>query len=455
MIRHRIAWLTLAAVATGCTVGPKYKRPDVPAPPQFRGAETNPAAASLGELKWFDLFQDEALRKLIQQALAANYNVLIAAQRVEEAQGQFQATRSALFPQLNAQGVAARQGTKSPTQSVVGGFGAASWEIDLFGKIRRATEAARADLLATKDNQAAVTIALVSQVATSYFQLLEYDAELQYVRESLVQRHKSAELVKARLEGGVGSKLDYDQALSLVYSADASAALLEKGIEQTENQINFLLARPPGPVERGKILTDQYQPPQVPAGLPSALLDRRPDVRASEQQLVAANARVGVAKAAFFPSITLTAAGGYQSADLLGIVNRAGFAYSMGGTVDLPIFDAGRRQGNYNTAKAYYQEILVNYREAVNGAFHDVSDSLVGYQKAKEYRVAAQHFTETLRDQSHMANLRYVGGVSSYLEVLDTERQRLTGEQQLAQAERDELLALVLLYKSLGGGWQI
>jgi outer membrane protein, multidrug efflux system len=455
MMRHRIAVLTLAGFVTGCAVGPNYKRPDVPAPPQFRGAETAPAVASLGELKWFDLFQDEALRKLIQQALAANYNVLIAAQRVEEAQGQFQATRSAMFPQLNAQGVAARQGTGSPTQSVVGGFGAASWEIDLFGKIRRATEAAKADLLATKDNQAAITIALVSQVATAYFQLLEYDAELQYVRESLVQRHKSADLVKARLEGGVGSKLDYDQALSLVYSAEASAALLEKGIEQTENQINFLLAKPPGPVERGKILTEQYQPPQVPAGLPSALLDRRPDIRASEQQLVASNARVGVAKAAFFPSITLTAAGGYQSADLLGVVNRAGFAYSMGGTVDLPIFDAGRRQGNYKTAKAYYQEILVNYQGTVNGAFHDVSDSLIGYQKAKQYRVATQQFTETLRDQSHTANLRYVGGVSSYLEVLDTERQRLTGEQQLAQAQRDELLALVQLYKSLGGGWQI
>jgi NodT family efflux transporter outer membrane factor (OMF) lipoprotein len=454
-MRRHLAVLTLAAFVTSCTVGPKYKRPDVVAPPQFRGAEANPTATSLGELKWFDLFQDEALRKLIQQALAANYNVLIAAQRVEEAQGQLQATRSALFPQLNAQGVAARQGTKSPTQSSVGGFGVASWEIDLFGKIRRATEAARADLLALQDNQAAVSISLVSQVASAYFDLLEYDAELQYVRESIVQRNASVNLVRARLEGGVGSRLDLDQALSLVYSAQASAALLERGIEQTENLINFLLAKPPGPVERGKALTAQYQPPQVPAGLPSALLDRRPDVRASEQQLIAANARVGEAKAAFFPSITLTGAGGYQTTDLLGVINRSGLGYSVGGTVDLPIFDAGRRQGNYKTAKAFYQEILVGYQQAINGAFHDVSDSLIAYQKAKEYRLATQQFTDTLRDQSRLANLRYRGGVSSYLEVLDTERQRLTGEQQLAQAQRDELLALVQLYKSLGGGWQI
>jgi outer membrane protein, multidrug efflux system len=454
-MRRTVAIITFTAFITGCAVGPNYKRPTVPAPPQFRGAETPGTATSLGEVKWFDLFQDETLRKLIREALAANYDVLIAAQRVEQVQGQLQATRSAMFPQFGASGGAGRDGVKSPTQTIAGGFGVASWEVDLFGKIRRATEAARADLLATKDNQAAVALALVAQVATTYFQLLEYDAELRYVRESLTQRAASANLVKARLEGGVASKLDYDQALSLVYSAQASAAQLEKAIEQTENLINFLGARPPGPVERGKVLTAQYQPPDVPAGLPSALLDRRPDVRASEQQLIAANARIGVAKAAFFPSISLTGAGGYQTADLLGVINRTGFAYSFGGTVDLPIFDAGRRQGNYNTAKAYHQEILITYQKTVNGAFHDVSDSLVGYQKAKQYRAATQQFTETLRDQSRLANLRYRGGVSSYLEVLDTERERLNGEQQLAQAERDELIALVQLYKSLGGGWQI
>ncbi len=199
---------------------------------------------------------------------------------------------------------------------------------------------------------------------------------------------------------------------------------------------------------------EQPQPPQVPAGLPSGLLHRRPDLQVAEQQLVAANARVGVAKAAFFPSINLTASGGYQTTDLLGVVSRSGGAFSMGGIIGLPIFDAGRRSGNYKVAKAQREELLINYQRAVNGAFHDVSDALVGYQKTKEYTVSQSQLAETLRDQIRVANMRYVGGVSSYLEVLDTERQRLTAEQQLAQAQRDVLISLVQLYKSLGGGWQ-
>jgi multidrug efflux system outer membrane protein len=248
--------------------------------------------------------------------------------------------------------------------------------------------------------------------------------------------------------------VEVDQARSLVASAQATASLLEKSIEQTENLINFLLARPPGPVPRGRSLVDQPQPPDVPAGLPSALLERRPDLRAAEQVLVAANARVGVAKAAFYPSISLTAASGYQSSDLLGVVNRSGAAYAFGGVIDLPFFDAGRRRGDYKAAKARYEAALVNYQGAINGAFRDVSDALIGYQKTREYTRNVEVFAETLRDQSRLANARYIGGVSSYLEVLDTERQRLTAEQQLAQAQRDVLTAVVRLYKSLGGGWE-
>ncbi len=231
-------------------------------------------------------------------------------------------------------------------------------------------------------------------------------------------------------------------------------ALLEKAQEQTENFINYLLARNPGPVARGKSLAEQPQPPQVPAGLPSSILERRPDLREAEQHLIAANARVGVAKAAFYPSINLTAAGGFQSSDLLGIVSKSAFSYSMGGVVDLPIFDAGRRSGNYKTAKAEHEGLLINYQKAINGAFRDVSDALIGYQKTKEYSSNQRILTETLRDQSRLANMRYTGGVSSYLEVLDTERQRLTAEQELAQSQRDVLTSLVGLYKALGGGWQ-
>lgn len=453
-MRSKFSILCIAAILSGCAVGPNYKRPDVPSPPQFRAAEQPPSQASLGDTKWFDIFQDPALRGLIQEALAANFDIRIAAQRVLQAEGQLRATRSPLFPQLGAQAEALRTGVKSPIQSSGGLFGTASWEIDLFGKLRRATEAARAELLATKANQEAVTQTLVADVASAYFDLREYDAELVYVRESITTRQESVRLVASRVQGGVASALELDQAKTLVSSALANAAQLERTQEQTENLISFLLGRQPGAIARGANLTGQSQPPQVPAGLPSSLLERRPDLRSAEQELVAANARVGVAKAAFYPSINLTATGGIQTNDLLGIASRSGFSYSMGGLVDLPIFDAGRRRGNYETAKAQREELLVGYQKAIHGAFRDVSDSLVGYQKTREYSANQLVLTETLRDQSRLANNRYVGGVSSYLEVLDTERQRLTAEQELAQSQRDVLTSLVQLYKALGGGWQ-
>jgi multidrug efflux system outer membrane protein len=451
---RRILLVVCIAALTGCAVGPNYKRPDIPAPTQFRSGEPQPGSASLGDVKWFDLFEDDTLRGLITASLQANYDIRIAAQRVLQAEGQLTATRSGLFPQLDAQGGASRTGVNSPLDSTVGIFGIASWEIDLFGKLRRATEASRAELLAVQENQKAVMQILVAQVASAYFDLREYDAELELVRESIKTRQESLMLVTAREEGGVSNLLEVDQAKTLVQSAQANESLLESSQEQTENLIAFLLGRPPGPVARGRSLVDQRQPPQVPAGLPSALLERRPDLRAAEQQLIAANARVGVAKAAFYPSINLTASGGVQTTDLLGVISRSGGAYGMSGVVDLPIFDAGRRRGNYKIAKAQDEELLISYQKAINGAFRDVSDALVGYQKNKEHTSSVNLLAETLRDQTMLANARYAGGVSSYLEVLDTERQRLSAEQQLTQAQRDVLTSLVQLYKALGGGWQ-
>jgi outer membrane protein, multidrug efflux system len=453
-MRCKVLILCMTAALAGCTVGPNYKRPNVVAPPQFRGGERKPSQVSLADTKWFDLFGDVKLRGLIRQALAANYDIRIAAQRVLQAEGQLMATRSWLFPHLNAPGTVYRNGIGSPIQSAGGGFYGSTWELDLFGRLRRATEAARAELLASDENQKAVMQSLIAQVASAYFDLCEYDAELVYVRESIKTRLDSVELVSARVEGGVASELDLDQAHTLVYSAQSDAIRLERAQEQTENLINFLLGKDPGPVERGLRLVDQPQPPAIPAGLPSALLERRPDLRAAEQQLIAANARVGVAKAAFYPSINLTALGGTGSSDLLGVVSRSGFTYGMTGAVDLPIFDAGRRMGNYDTAKAQHQELLLNYEKVILGAFREVSDALIGHEKSKEYTASQKLLTETLRGQSELATMRYVGGVASYLEVLDTERQRLTAEQQLAQAERDVLTTLVQLYKSLGGGWQ-
>ena len=444
----------LAAGLAGCMVGPNYKRPSVPTTPQFRSGEQQPSQTSLADVKWFNLFDDPTLHDLIAEALKANYDILIAAQRTVQAEGLLQATRSAIAPQLNLQSDVARSGVNSPIQTAGRGFGVAVWEIDLFGKLRRQTEAARAEFLASADNQKAVMQLLVAQVASAYFDLLEYDAELTFVRESIVTRQQSLKLVTSRMEGGVSDMLEVDQARTLVSSAQATVTQLERAQEQTENLISFLLARPPGPISRGRGLTEQRQPPQVPAGLPSSLLERRPDLRAAEQMLVAANARVGVARAAFYPSISLTSGFGYQSADLLGVVNRAGPAYGVGGVLDLPFFDAGRRRGNYKAAKADNEATLIAYQKAINSAFRDVSDALVGYQKNREYSTNVEDLATTLREQSRFANARYVGGVSSYLEVLDTERQRLTAEQQLAQAQRDVLTSLVQLYKVLGGGWE-
>jgi multidrug efflux system outer membrane protein len=453
-MRGKLFIISVTAVLTGCVVGPNYKRPAVSAPPQFRADQMQPSQASLGDVKWFELFEDARLRELITEALDANHDVRMAAQRVLQAQGRLTATRSGLAPQMNLQADVARAGVKSPIQSTGRGFDFTSWEIDLFGKLRRATEASRADFFAADENRKALIQLLVAQVATAYFDLLEYDTELEYVRESVMTRQDSLRLVTARLDGGVSNMLEVDQARTLVASAQANAVLLEKAQEQTENLVNFLLGKPPGPVARGKSLVDQPRPPQVPAGLPSALLERRPDLRAAEQLLIAANARVGVAKAAFYPSISLTGAGGYQTSDLLGVINRSGGAYAFSGIVDLPIFDAGRRIGNYKAAQARHEELLIGYQKAINGAFREVSDALVGHHKAREYAGNVTVLAETLRNQSRLASARYVGGVSSYLEVLDTERQRLTAEQQLAQAQRDVLTSIVQLYKALGGGWQ-
>ena len=387
---------------------------------------------------------------MIKEALQANYDIRMAAERIVEAEGRLSATKSLFSPQIGAQTDATRTGVSSPYQPTGRGFGGASWEIDLFGKIRRSSEAARAEFLASADNQKSIMQTLLAQVATAYFELREYDAEIEYVR---VHR-KPPGIAKARnsrLEGGVSNMLEVAQAASLVASAEANVALLEKAQEQTENLINYLAARHPGPVTRGLSLVNQPQPPEVPAGLPSALLERRPDLREAEQLLVAANARIGVAKAAFFPSISLTGASGYQSSDLLGVISRSGGAYAIGGVVDMPLFDAGRRRADYKVAKAQHQEMLITYQKTINGAFHDVSDALVGYRKTKEYTTSVGVLAETLRDQSRLASARYVGGVSSYLEVLDTERQRLAAEQQLAQSQRDVSTSLVRLYKSLGG----
>ncbi len=438
----------------GCAVGPDYKRPAVPAPPAFRGAQNTDDPASLGDRKWIDIFQDPVLQRLVAEALSSNRDLKIAAQRVVAAQGQLQSTRSALFPQIGAGGGAGQQRREGSALSLASATAGVVWEIDLFGRIRRAAEAANADALSLEADRESIQQVLVTQVASAYFQLRELDQEITILRDSLQARRASVRLVTARMTGGVGTSVDVDQATSLVHQADVSISDVERGIEQTENLISYLLARQPGPIERGSSLVDQVQLAAVPAGLPSSLLERRPDLRSAEQRLVSANAQIGVAKAAFFPAITLTANGGYQSVSLLNLVDRAGPVYGFGGTIDLPIFDFGRRSGNYNRAKAEGEAALQSYLKAIDSSFREVADALVGRQKAIEAREKLERLVGTLRHQSRMADLRYRGGVSSYLEVLDTERQRLNFERDYSRGQYEEALSLVTLYKALGGGWQ-
>jgi outer membrane protein, multidrug efflux system len=449
------AVIALFLLLAGCAMGPNYKRPAYPVPPAYRAAPPpqQETAVSIGDRKWFDVFTDDKLQELIRIALAENQDVHIAAERSLAAEAQVLTTRSDMFPQLYAAGTYNRQGGAILTKS---GFigAAASWELDLWGKIRRLTEAARAEFLANEENRKAVYQSLIANVAAAYLQLRAFDRQLEVSRQSLTFRQQSLELVKTRLDGGVATRLDYDQSMTLVASAAADIATLEREVEQQENLINTFLGRNPGPVPRGQAIDAQTLPLAVPPGLPSALLERRPDIRQSEESLIAANARIGAAKAAFFPAITLTGAGGYQHYTLGNLVSVGNAAYAYGGSLASPIFDAGKTLGLYRAANAEQRAALLVYQKTIVLAFQDVSDALIGYHKAREYRAQKELLTTTLRDQSQLSGLRYSGGVTSYLEVLDTERQRLSAEQDLAGAQLEERLALVRLYKALGGGWQ-
>jgi outer membrane protein, multidrug efflux system len=451
--------LCLLLLVAGCAVGPNYKRPDVTVPVSHRADTALPSAApaapalTFGDVKWFDLFRDEKLQELIRTALKDNYDIRIAAQRVLAAQAYVGVEKSALYPSVEAVGTADLQEGRNRAASSAFGGGRVFWELDIWGKIRRSTEAARAEYLALEAVQKAVTQTLVTGVASSYFQLLELDQELYVAQLSLASRQDSLRLVKARLTGGLSTQLEVDQATSLVASASATIVDVQRRREQTENYLSTLLGRNPGPVERSRALADQKLAPEVPAGLPSALLERRPDIRQAEQLLVAANARVGVAKSLFFPSISLTGSGGAQNFEIPNLFRSTGGVYGFGGSLVQPLFNAGALWSNYKASKAQREAAILSYQKSIQDAFRDVADSLIGYQKAREYRAQREIFALTLRDQLRLAGMRYVGGVSSYLEVLDTERQALDAELGYAQAYLGELNSVIFVYKALGGGW--
>ena len=470
MKKLAITSLVMMSLLAGCAVGPKYRKPIVQPPAVFRGSADPAAAAtpdpnSLADLKWFEVFKDERLQELVRTALAQNYDLREAVARVNAARANLGITRADQFPTLTA-GVDVTSSRSSAASIPIPGvngsertFGSVvlnmlSFEIDIWGRLRRATEAARADLLATEENRKAVITTLVGDITTAYFNLLELDAELEIDRRTLATREESLRLINVRQQGGVATMLDVRQAEQLVYSATQTIPDTERRIEQTENQISLLLGLNPNAVTRGRRLTEQEQPPAVPPGLPSSLLERRPDIRAAEQNLIASNAIIGVAKAAYFPQISLTGLFGFESNQLSSMFTSPSRTWQFVPQVTMPIFNAGRIRSNVKLAQAQQQIALVQYERSIQTAFREVSDALVQYRKIREIRTQREQLVTTLQDRSRLAYLRYRGGVDTLLNALDADRDLFDAELNLTQTKRDELLSIVQLYKALGGGWQ-
>jgi multidrug efflux system outer membrane protein len=462
-VKQALILISAALTLVSCTLGPNYRRPEVEVPPAFRGLgpEIPAGPGSIGDLGWWVLFQDDALQSLIRTALAANYDVLVAAQRILDARAQVTIARSFQFPTASASGSAPYtriEGSLSPLQaretfSPLGSLDFA-YEADLWGRYRRGTEAARADLLASEDARRFVMNTLVSDVATLYFQLRSLDLQLEISRRTLASRNDSLRLVTMRQVGGVAALIDVRQTEILVATAAETIPDTERQIEQTENAISVLLGANPEPVARGRPLGDQLALPPLPSGAPSDLLERRPDVRQAEQELAAATARIGVAKADFFPRVFLFGSAGAGGVTVNGSWFGPQGVFAFLPSFTLPIFNSGRVAAGVESAEARAEAARLHYEQTVQGAIRDVSDALVEYRKRREFRAQQEALVVAARDTTRLANIRYRGGVSSYLEVLDSESRLFDAELGLSKAQRDELLGMVLLYKGLGGGWQ-
>jgi multidrug efflux system outer membrane protein len=464
----------------GCAVGPNYKRPAVDVPGMYRGASaessastdthseqakpaparTESAARSLGDETWWEIFQDRELQGLIRTALKNNYDVRIAAARVLQARAQLGITRADQLPTLSTGGnIASQQNPKIgpiPGYELTQGEVAASaaWNLDFWGKYRRATEAARANLLANEWAQKEVIATLVANLATSYFQLRQLDLELDISKRTFSSRSDSLQLTKTLEQHGINSLLDVRQSEQLVYTAATEVPDLERQIALEENAISILVGNNPGDVPRGLKLTEQPHAPEVPVGLPSSLLERRPDVREAEQNLIAANAQIGVARAAYFPQISLTGTAGYESPALTNLFTGPAGVWNLAGSLTQPIFEGGRLKSNVRFTEAQRQQMALSYQQAIQGAFRDVSNALVAYRKDREFRIQQEHLLESAQDAARLSQVRFKAGTTDYLEVLTNETNSFAAELGLAQAQGNELIALVQLYQALGGGWQ-
>jgi len=464
-------FLTLSAIGAvlwmgACSVGPNYKRPAVNVPASFRGVvspadEPTPASAnsmandgrstaSLGNEKWWEVFQDKELQELVR----------IAATRVLQAQAQLGVTRADQLPSLSVGGNVTGTGNPQigpiPSYQLTQGqvSASAAWNLDFWGRYRRATEAARANLLASEWAQKAVVSTLVADVARSYFLLRQLDYQLEISKGTLASRQDSLELTKTLEEHGINNLLDVRQSEQLVYTASAEVPDLERQIANQENALSILLGNNPEDIPRGLKLTEQPHSPEVPVGLPSALLERRPDIREAEQNLIAANAQIGVARAAYFPQISLTGSGGFESSKLTNLFQGPAGIWSLAGSITQPIFEGGRLKSGVRLAEAQHDQLLLSYQQTVQGAFRDVSDALVAYRKYREFRIQQQLLVESARDAAHLSELRFKAGSTDYLEVLTNETNAFSAELALAQAQGNELNSLVQLYLALGGGWE-
>ncbi|MGA2052099.1 MAG: efflux transporter outer membrane subunit [Opitutales bacterium] len=492
-----LRWLAapLLLALPGCMMGPDYKRPTVDTPAEFRAptpppatsanstaapgnatapsgnatastgnSTATPSPASLADLAWWQVYNDPVLQELLQEALKNNYDVQIAVQDVEQARQLAYEQQSFLYPQVGYGGTVSRgrnqvlgtlqpqNGSYNSSTSLQVGL---SWEIDLWGKIRRADEAARAELLATVEAQRGVWLSLVSDVASTYFQLLGEEAQLQVAKNATQTYTETLNLFEERLQGGVASLLDTSSAAGALGAASAQVPDIERQIAETENQLSVLLGRNPGPIPRGIVLTSQTFPPDVPAGLPSQLLERRPDILQAEAQVKAANAQIGVAKANFFPQLSLTSALGKVSPEVSAFTGGGANAWSIAAGLAGPIFEGGLLTAQYKGAQAVWKQSVLQYQQTVLNAFAEVSDALIEREKLAEVRAQQEYSVSSYSEAVDVSIKRYIAGKASYYEVLDAQTKLFPNEANLVNTREAELQAMVNLYMALGGGWSL
>jgi NodT family efflux transporter outer membrane factor (OMF) lipoprotein len=452
---------------SACKMGPNYSRPAASVPPQYRySPPTTGTPPSLADTKWADIFQDEVLTDLVNTALKQNFDLKIATERVLEARAQYGISRSQLFPQLDATAnvTSARSSTIGGVLEIPRDFNysftysqvgfSLNWELDVWGRLRRLTESARAEYLASEEGRRAVITTFVADVISNYLQLRELDLELEIGKQNEQIAKDGLRLTTLRRARGVATGLDVHQAEQFLYTATAQIAATERSIGETEDALSLLLGQSPGSIPRGKKLEEFVVPSSLPPGLPSSLLERRPDIREAEQTLAAANAEIGAAKAEYFPQITLTSFLGVQSRALSSLFTGPGRQWSFVPEATQPIFNAGRIRNKVRLTEAQEREALQAYEKAIQSAFREVSDALISFEKSSQQRSQEQLLVQALRDTDRLSRLRYKGGLDSFLQVLDAERNLFQGELTLAQLRNQELSSIVLLYRALGGGWQ-